>query len=247
MKRMLCIIFALILASCAFAEDTKKGSFTDWVYSETKEEILFRQVPWGISAPEFVAEMILDCCGQKIMSGLMQADMSIATVTMVDYFDPLKGKYDGFWENPNGIPFYDINMLADSDLRVGSYPVISVDALAIPSIVNGKASRNPEQSELVHASYMLDYRTIDDLDSAATDLIVKLCSLYGEIEGVYSSQNEQCLVWLGGANTYAMLSVLRSEDGSTSRVSIHYGKTDVAERINSLLSPSEDANSIDGL
>ena len=228
---------------CAYAA----GSFSGWVYAQTKDEIKFRDVTWGISAPKFVVEMMLDCCGQKIVNGIMSADMAIATVTMVDYFDPLEGEYKWVWENPNETPFYDINMLADSDLRVGSYPVISVDALAIPSIVDGKISRNPEQSELVHASYLLNRNVISDLDAAATDLITKLCGRYGEIEETYILRNEYCTIWMGGENTYAMLTVCREEDGVITHISVHYGKTDIAERINALISPVEDSASIDGL
>lgn len=145
------------------------------VFAETDKEILFRDVPWGVSfdetcklLPEF------DFYGNA-MEGLHAATAN----------DVLKGQIYGSYnsrDSYDGSICFCAMSFPDSGVDIAGYPLLSMYLFYTYSTENG-LSLSDNNTILYGATY--EFEEPQDLDSMYSDLVSKLSEVYGEPDDSY--------------------------------------------------------------
>ena len=215
MKKILAIMLTVVFFGCCVA------------YADTDEEILFRDIPWGIGIDE-VKNALSDFGLWRDVKGCNNAHWS--------YKDPntrslTENGYQGGCKNSND----------EEPFEVEGYPCYILVYCAYGLDDNGKVLRDRKSSEFYMASYNFDTKNIDT-ELAYEDFKEKLSELYGAGEETTSNSEGAILVdndtfsfqstimlteWIGANNTAVLL---RAEWDTKTNLGISlviaYGRTD---------------------
>lgn len=173
------------------------------VMAETDKEILFRDIPWGMSYtdvdalhPEFELWNI---------SGDSYVSPSVDAVLLDDNYEGIDFEYG------------DINILANAfneEIDVAGYTTKEMELYFAYTINDGTLNKTEQDSALYGATYRFEAL---DLESMSTDLLAKLTSLYGEpekdtIDSDFMGNKYTFTYWYGANDTELVLKTRKTKE-----------------------------------
>ena len=224
------------VAEPEFPEESESDEEAE-VEEVASSPILFRSIPWGISASDFSKEMEKQGIAGKISNGSTCSSWEF--VRHLGTIEPTHKISDVGFSFRNSSP----------DLSVSAFEVSVIDAWFLPGYDEEGVYPDEGRSSLYKARYVFD---VADGKGAYEILSSKLSTLYGEgvtesevIGSVVFSTNRDYrrfadwTVWYGAENTGVVLLheyELYKDDGQlkSERVHLTYGKTDSLEIIGNL-------------
>lgn len=200
MKRLAIIAFVIVLVCTA-------------CFSACADEILFRNIPWGCTAAEFLQEMnvnlrVIDECKLEYWSKWNFSGWSSSQITDFD---------TGFHLYRWGVD--------DINLKVAGYDVLEIEAHFIyGETEDGHLDRRTDAGRFQKVSYTFEF---EDVENAYKDLKEKLTKVYGES----TVENESSIIWTGDNNTQVRLVWSNDPNNDYHFITIRYGKADMDEEL----------------
>lgn len=224
---MLAIILALAAPSVgvlAEASEYDSAGVTETPHYD--DVILFRDLPWFTDVEAYVDSLTEDLIDSDTTRRTMRV-LSIHASEITNYINPQSLDREYIIFDNREILFSFRFPVAQSDVSVGEYPVLSVSGFALPKVDGNLVYEDSSVSQTVYAEYIFDTDQIDDTAAAARDLKVKLSYLYGEPARERTDNLQYYALWLGQENTYVALEYQQS----TPSIYIAYGIQNIPEMV----------------
>ena len=208
--------------------------------AQTSEEILFRELPWGMNSVSYVSAIIRSFDPDPDIEAWL-SELGFSSDPYIYYFDADAENFEGVAQFDGEMFISSTQVFIKHDAAVAGYPLESIHTYAIPAVVGGAIRSDTSENQITMASYSLKLDGKYDENEVYADLIEKLSSLYGDPDMTYEGDTDGKTAWLGANHTYAYVS------HSSSGISIRYGISNVPELLELIRAAMETAPDTDGL
>lgn len=187
--------------------------------AETDQDITFLDIPWETPAYDFYRTMRQKLGSEEVEPG--KNDFELAGTVGIQILNPYELTESNVTNG--GYIMYDYDVESD----IAGYPISFILGGTVFDVEDGKVMQNAETSHLVQMSYQIDISHIHDISAAVSDLTEKLSAKYGQSDKNYtmtlqSSVRKECTLWRG-KDSYVLLELRRSKEGTASMLSLEYG------------------------